>query len=244
VLKASLRWDKRKDGSHGRALTIDFPALGLPAGDRLEPCRALMDVGKFEDVDQFPFTCTFWRPSAETRVRHRNPLMDGSIGVSHDATCPDKLHCLYLGPMFEWNHQVIWVMIEADVYSVANGRDKEERNQLSVQMLRAELMAWYKLQRRTSAKPLSEFGDLTLNMLNTKASCTMTAHAVETRHLMPFLLLSLEKYKVRIGEVVSGKLQAAGKALVSLDELFMRMGPQTSPDQIAEGYVHYKRFMQ
>ena len=41
---ASLRYDKRKQGSHGRALQEAFSDLGLDAGDRLEPSAQLADI--------------------------------------------------------------------------------------------------------------------------------------------------------------------------------------------------------
>ena len=43
-----LGYDKRDAGSHGLALKQSYLALGLEAGDRLEPHQALLDVGLFE----------------------------------------------------------------------------------------------------------------------------------------------------------------------------------------------------
>jgi len=105
-------------------------------------------------------------------------------------------------------------------------------------------MAWYKQQRAKGGPPLSEFGDLTLSMLHTKALCTMTAHAVETRHLMPFLLGLLEKYRVRIGERSARNFQAAGEALIAMDVGFAEMGARPSNAQAAAAYANYKKFMQ
>ena len=44
-IRPYLRFDKRKKGSHGLALTHSFPDLGLMAGDRVEPSDTLRDVG-------------------------------------------------------------------------------------------------------------------------------------------------------------------------------------------------------
>eukprot|EP00974_Lingulodinium_polyedra_P007855 747903-Lingulodinium_polyedra.AAC.1 len=64
-LKPIMQYDKRRTGSHGLALTQDFPACNLLAGDRLEPSDALQDIGDFFNLAEFPVLLTFWRPSAE-----------------------------------------------------------------------------------------------------------------------------------------------------------------------------------
>ena len=59
-----LRYDKRKEGSHGRALTRDIAGTALRAKDRLEPSAELPDVGAFETAT-CPFTATafaHWSP--------------------------------------------------------------------------------------------------------------------------------------------------------------------------------------
>ena len=47
-ISEKLRYDKRASGSRGRALTSSLPALGLEAGDRLEPGDSLEDIGAFD----------------------------------------------------------------------------------------------------------------------------------------------------------------------------------------------------
>jgi hypothetical protein len=63
-----LRYDKRDQGSHGRALRSDIPSLGLLANDRIEPCPALPDVSKLENMEMLA-TIVVWRPSEETVCR-------------------------------------------------------------------------------------------------------------------------------------------------------------------------------
>ena len=59
-VRAALIYDKRRDGSRGRALALDVPSLGLIAGDRLEPSNAVPDVGEGFD-DHNPGSAVFWR---------------------------------------------------------------------------------------------------------------------------------------------------------------------------------------
>ena len=91
-IRARLFQDKRKAGSHGRALLEDVPAAGLLKGDRLEPGNDLPDVFQF-DQRVPPFTCTFWRPALETRCHHRNPLWNLEVGCTPE-------HCLTI----DWQH--------------------------------------------------------------------------------------------------------------------------------------------
>ena len=92
-----LKYDKRGSGAHGRALTQAIPELNLMSGDRLEPCEALRDIGKFESL-VVPVTVTFWRTADESLARHRNPLFSAELGTSPSRTLTiDVLHALYPG---------------------------------------------------------------------------------------------------------------------------------------------------
>jgi hypothetical protein len=68
AIVAALHFDKRKQGgSAGRALTISFPALGLEAGDRLEPSQTLQDIALFDQICIFSGKGSFLaaQPAAE-----------------------------------------------------------------------------------------------------------------------------------------------------------------------------------
>ena len=74
-----LHYDKRQMGNLGRCLLKDCPHLGLLAGDRLEPCKNLPDVGIFGtlNADQLPRVITFWRhsePLGDPLASQRAPL--------------------------------------------------------------------------------------------------------------------------------------------------------------------------
>eukprot|EP00969_Alexandrium_andersonii_P290052 12820137-Alexandrium_andersonii.AAC.1 len=66
TVAAALFWDKRKQGSKGRALSRNIPEFGLERGDRLEPCDTLPDVAELENA-ALPIRVVFWRPSCETK---------------------------------------------------------------------------------------------------------------------------------------------------------------------------------
>ena len=97
-LVEALAYDKRQDGSLGRALTTIVPGVSeLRVGDRLEPNEQLRDVGKLEDTAT-PAWAVFWRRSMDTICLHRSPLWDEAIGITPTwSIALDLLHTLYLG---------------------------------------------------------------------------------------------------------------------------------------------------
>jgi len=96
-----LEYDKREQGSRGRALIADYRALGLEAGDKLSPSSSLLDVADFDRAFADPSTTSvsvvFWRPSKATRARWRNPLFDPTIGITVDTLSIDMLHTVFWG---------------------------------------------------------------------------------------------------------------------------------------------------
>lgn len=107
-----LFYDKRKEGSRGRALRENVPELGLVAGDRLEPSVGLQDVAAFEAISSFPAVVLFWRQSAETLARHRNPIFDEALGLAPEKTlCIDILHALNLGVFSNFCHCALWALV-------------------------------------------------------------------------------------------------------------------------------------
>eukprot|EP00969_Alexandrium_andersonii_P300733 13295026-Alexandrium_andersonii.AAC.1 len=49
-VRSNLIWDRRKRGSHGRALIKDIPELGLLKGDRVEPTDTMEDIAALDDA--------------------------------------------------------------------------------------------------------------------------------------------------------------------------------------------------
>ena len=78
TVQGLLFFDKRPQGYQGRALRNGIPALGLEAGDRLEPNESLWDIGdQFDNLD-IPagqsVRILFWRKEKQTLCTHRSPL--------------------------------------------------------------------------------------------------------------------------------------------------------------------------
>ena len=213
-----LRYQKQKDGPAGRALTDDVGRLGLRKGDRLEPTPTLLDVADFDSVAEFPYTATFWRRDAESRVRHRNPLMDSSLGLTHERLALDLLHTLFLGPALVLVGHVFWFLIEHNVWRVGAGT-AADRWQLSVQQLRTVLIAWYK-EQRSRGKNITELEDLTVNMLGGKPGEIPSFKAVETKHLLPFCVELIDRHHGDLPVAEARPLFEAVRAMVRMCEIF------------------------
>ena len=97
MLRATLFYDKRKNGIRGRCLRSDLELLRLQKGDRLEPSAECPDIGAgFDSMQRFPVTLTFWRKRAQTWVLHRNPLFRGT-GIGVRLFMVNSLHTINLG---------------------------------------------------------------------------------------------------------------------------------------------------
>ena len=144
-LVGDLKYDARSGGSHGRRLTKNHPELGLRANDRVEPSQELPDVGELEQVADAlagTTTITFWRPSAETSARHRNPIFAEDLGTQPARVLVvDSLHALYLGVMLVFCRSLVWKMIE-DGFWGSHGT-KDEILQRAGTCIRSELKHFY-----------------------------------------------------------------------------------------------------
>ena len=173
-------------------LIVDIPRLSLRQGDRLEPHRGLQDTWLFDSIDTFPCAVLFWRPSHETRARHRLPRFDPSVGITVDTLMVDKLHTLYLGPAQTWSCHALWRLILVDAFNV--GGTAEHYFPLAVAQIKNELWAWYRdAKRRRPAEELTQVHNFTLSMLGNKpTSQALGTKAAETKGLLPVALSLLE----------------------------------------------------
>lgn len=215
ALRPLLKFDRRQQGCRGRGLIQDYSPLGLCAGDRLEPCAELPDVGLFESLTGFPVTITFWRRSSETRVRHRCPLFAPEIGVSVERLQIDLMHTLYLGAAQNWCAEALWTVLESGALDTGGaGRTDKELLELRVERLRADLWHWYAQQAGQRPSDWTQLEDLTLPMLGSRASPTLKAKAAETKTLLPFVQGLLQTHLPQLRREVADPLLQAGDALL------------------------------
>lgn len=198
LVVSKLKYDERKGGARGRALTCDLPTLKLRKGDRLEPSVCLQDVGSLETAPT-PLTVTFWRGECESRVKHRNPLVDSSLGITIGTLRVDLLHTLFLGTLKEFCIDAVWELMLADAWGVGAGRSRDELLQYTAELICVELFAFYdKWRTRRPDEPLSLMQTFTLAMVGTPAKRCLRTKAAETKGFFFYLCEALSRRKNRL----------------------------------------------
>ena len=193
---------------------MDLPDLDLRAKDRLEPHPKLMDVASFDKVTSFPYRALFWRRVFETRCRHRNPLLDPSIGITTERLMVDKLHTLHMGPAMSYVCYVLWELTLVDAWNT--GASGEQLHVLSVHQIKSALWTYHtRLNRIRPDDDITEVQDFTLQMLGGKPSSkALHTKAAETKGLVGFALDLLKNMRRRFaGTSDIGFLIGAGEAL-------------------------------
>ena len=214
LISKALHYDKRRDGGRGRCLRYAIPSLGLRAQDRLEPSDQLRDVGAFDQL-AVGTKVVFWRRSKESRSRHRNPLLDASIGITVSTFVVDSLHAVNLGPMKEFCKHCIWELILCDAWGCNAGKTEEEGVILSCMRLKGDLLAWYpERHRQYPTEKLTRVQDLRPSMIGTKDKRILNTKAAETKGLLLFLRDLLPRRGRAMDR--SDIWQAAASALVGI----------------------------
>ena len=236
-VRARLAFDRRKEGGRGRCLTDDMPTFNLLKGDRLEPCRSCPDIGVgFDELAQkaFPVTVLFWRRSAETILRHRNPLFEVP-GVTMLTLMVDTLHCMFLGVVPKFLQACIWMCIMNNVWG-SDAVHQQTRDELNIQACRAALFDWYKKMRQSNqGHALTELGDLTPGMLGTRASQCFTPKGAESKCMIPFVVGLLEKYRAVLPAPQVNYLLLSGRALMRLLDKMQAVPSRPTPAACKDG---------
>lgn len=219
LVKAAMHYEKGSRGGGGLCLSADIPQLALLKGDRVEPFDGLQDVAKAFNIESFPVRLLFWRRSAATRCRRRNPiLMAPEIGMTVNTLMVDKLHSLNLGPAMFWCSHALWRLILQDAWHTrASG---EKLQQLSALQIRNELWSYYRDRRRQlPEKRITEVSDFTLRMLGKPGQQTLNTKAAETKGLVPFVQSLLQKHREALTPEEFAPLSGAGSALQEMFDI-------------------------
>ena len=207
-LRGSMEFDRRAHGKRGRCMAVDFPELGLLRGDRLEPSLKTPTTCDFDTLAK-PFKANFWRSSAETSARHRNPLMSQEIMVGPENIVVDWLHCLSLGVFQYFVNSMLFALVDSPAFSTASTR--ETRVQISLQRIKVMLFAWYSAEEK-SGRMRNRLQDLSPGMLGETENDMITLHGGETND---FLIFCMEVLLPTHGQHLpqQASLQRCGDAL-------------------------------
>ena len=214
ILRA-LYYDRRKNGSRGRALRWDIAGTRLLADDRLEPSDHVSDVMEMDTRTTFPTTLTFWRPSAGHNVKHRNPLFDKELGIVPSSMLTDSLHALNLGAMKSFAADLFWRLLLSGVWSKVEGRTQEEFTASAVEKMRSALVAWQDKQERANPEHKStRIQDITPAMVGTPSNRVLALKAAETKYFFLFLTDQLVEQERHLPQ--GGLWAAAANELAAL----------------------------
>lgn len=233
VISKQLRWDKRKTGARGRALTVDFPAAGLLVGDRLECGADVVDIGDFENIDLFPCRCIFWRRANETATRHRNSLFNLKLGITPVGSLAlDTLHVVYLGIMTVYCRVAVWYLLCSRVF--AGPGASEEGLQVAVMAFTFQLQEFYKSwDKAHPSELLTRVSEFTLKMLGTKDAPKLKLKGAETYGMLHFVLHVFQTHSARF-DAHGRRLQRAGEALRSIIRVWKSANRVLKPAEIQD----------
>jgi hypothetical protein len=214
-----LRYDKRQNGAHGRALGGHVNELGLKIGDRLEPGLDLQDISGIDKHAVFPLRLVFWRCSMETSTRHRNPLFMRQYGLDPaESLTVDNLHANNLGIMNVYAKTAVWHILGSSIFYGRLGTATEQAFN-ALLGFRHSLFLFYKSW--DAAHPhgkLTRLSDLTIKMIGTHDSPLLKTKGAETFGILMFVIHILTLHKARVGDI-GAKLLRAGQALARVVEI-------------------------
>jgi hypothetical protein len=239
LIAGNLHYDRRRAGSHGRALTCDLFRFGLQKGDRLEPSATVPDIGAVDTRGDFPFELVFWRCSMETIVKHRCPIFSRRSWILPDIICVDELHTMHLGIFQDYILAVVWQAFDADVWQCRGHLPDDAYFAQAALRLRAELFKWYREERiRNPTQPLHQLGDLQLQMLGTREHKQLHAKAAESGTLVRFAY----DLAVRHRTVLGSALVHCGSGLMQYLEVTRSSSAKltdTERQRIADGILRF-----
>ena len=231
-VRANLRYDKKAGGSRGRALMADVPALGLRKGDRLEPWSGMHDVGEIDIMDpQSACRLLFWRRSAETHVRHRNPIFSEETGILPECVLVvDWLHTLSLG-VYKYYIAHLWhTLFDHDVFKVGECTSEEFLLQ-SVARLRNDLFRWYDSEL-AAGRAHSRVQNLTPEMVGRSAAHKLGTWGAETNGLL-FFSQHLLRQALPLPKALKSSLVKGCDSLVELHTIIKQHTGATCPPAVA-----------
>ena len=186
--------------------------MQLRAGDRLEPCPSLPDIGALEHVTEYPLDIIFWRRDNESVARHRNPLFSRELGVTPSRSLVvELLHAVFLGVLLIWCRVAVWALIVGGVYGHSGGGGE---NIIAVMLvLRSRLMQFYPQHERLNQEVLTRVADLTPSMLGSVNNPTLKTKGAETWGLALFLIAELRTHHARLPNAEGNRLLHAGQSI-------------------------------
>lgn len=133
----------------GRVVCKRLPALGLKAGDRLEPSVELPDIAKLKRTSPIPIQLTFWTASIKhARLLHESPVFD-IPGVTVESWCVDILHGWHRGPLSAYVAFSLHFLVDSTLFDpLSKNMDADLRHRLALLHIKSEVKIYYSEMRQ------------------------------------------------------------------------------------------------
>jgi len=183
----------------------------------LEPSPAMANVADFDHMRPQAgqqLRVVFWRRSAETKARRRNPLFCVETGLSPAVLAVDWLHSLALGLTGYWINAVVHFMYRADIFDVR--RRGEALETVTLARLRSSASEW-RASEVKAGRERTMPGNLTRGMIG-KLGRNTSLQGAEANSFLCFLVLALiPGNRARLNTVAEWQpLESAGEALYAM----------------------------
>lgn len=202
-------------------------------GDRLEPTPTMPDIGAGLDDAAVPITLCFWRCSAETVSRHRNPLFAAELGVVPERILMvDWMHTLSLGVYQNFLGHLFQAMFAANVWQLEG--NMENRIKMSCIRLRAQLFQWY-AEEAQEGRVHTRVQNLLPQMFGSPQDPHLGLHAAETNGMLAFAYYHLGTFATSLPN--HAKWARAAQALLRGLQLIRSHKEVFPPEAIQEPWA-------
>ena len=209
----------------GRCVQENVDELILQKGDRLEPTPEFPTPLSFDDSrprGAERLRLTFWRRSAETSVRHRNPIFEPDTYVDPERVAADSLHSLSLGLFLYWINACLWAIVDSDLFRIG-GSTQGGVILGTLGRIRAALENWCKRECK-AGRERTVPGNFTEGMMNSRGAPAKLQGAESNSVLVFLTTVFLPEYRrdtTAVGPylVVWTALKATGEALNSMRQV-------------------------
>ena len=111
---------------------------------------------------------TFWRRSAETSGRHRNPIFESDTYVDTERVAAGSLHSLSLGLFLYWINACLWAIVDSDLLRIG-GSTQGGVILGTLGRIRAALENWCKRECKAGRERTAP-GNFTEGMMNSRGA--------------------------------------------------------------------------
>ena len=208
--------------------------VGSSTGDRLEPSAQLEDVMDF-DLLVPPYLVLFWRIPETPSVHRRHPLLNPELYIGLESFSVDMLHTLHLGVFQYWCARALWDLFAVDAFNTRAER-RSDVVRISLGLLVAKLRDWYPVYQRSlsenAARAMTQVQRIRPGMVGTHDAPSCKLKGSETRHFLPFLLLTLQEHsealRSRDGDCNYDALVQSGQCLLAYMDVLARESRRVS----------------